>query len=72
VRAGAGAAVGIIAKGMNVHATLGVAVVAGDVPGDCGGARVRGLLKADRTGDFGVTSNDSDWVGKKGKLAYRS
>lgn len=32
VRAGAGAAVGVVAKGVDVHASLGVGVVTGDVP----------------------------------------
>lgn len=29
---GAGAAIGVITKGVDVHATLGIGVVAGDVP----------------------------------------
>ncbi len=69
MRPGAGAAVGVIAKGMNVHATLGVAVVASDVPGDCGRAGVGGLLKGDSAGNFGVTSDDSDCVGKKEEIS---
>lgn len=36
VRAGRGAAVGVVAVGMDVHATLGVGIVAGDVPADGG------------------------------------
>jgi hypothetical protein len=36
VRTGAGAAVGVVTESVNVHAALGVGVVAGDVPGDLG------------------------------------
>ena len=32
VRAGGGAAVGVVTEGVNVHATLSVGIVAGDVP----------------------------------------
>ena len=32
MRAGAGAAVGVVTKGMNMHATLGVGVMASNVP----------------------------------------
>jgi len=32
VRASGGAAVGVVTKGVNVHTTLSVGVVAGDVP----------------------------------------
>lgn len=60
MRAGTCAAIGVIAKSMNVHAPLGVAVVAGDVPGDCGGARIGHLLKCDSAGNFGVASDDSN------------
>jgi len=37
VRAGGCAAVGVVAKGVNVHTTLSVGVVASDVPCDGGG-----------------------------------
>jgi hypothetical protein len=56
-----GAAVGVVAKGVDVHATLSVGVVARDVPGD-GRLRVLvGLLKGDGSLDVRVSANDSDW-----------
>jgi hypothetical protein len=60
VRASRGAAVGVVAEGVDVHATLGVGVVAGDVPGDDGGRRLGLLLKGDSTSDLRVTTDDSD------------
>lgn len=59
--AGRGAAVGVVAKGVNVHAALGVGVVAGDVPGDGGGSRLGRLLEDDGARDLGVTADDRDW-----------
>lgn len=51
------AAIGVVTKLMDVHATLSVGIVAGDVPSNgCGG--VFGfLLEGDGTGDLGVTSD---------------
>ena len=60
MRAGRGAAVGVVAKGVDVHATLGVGVVAGDVPGDGGRGRLVLLLEDDRARNLGVTPDDSD------------
>jgi hypothetical protein len=60
VRAGAGAAVGVVTKGVDVHATLGVGIVAGDVPGDLGVGGLGGLLEGDGALDVGVTTDDSD------------
>jgi len=62
VRAGRGAAVGVVTKGVDVHATLGVGIVAADVPGNGGRARLGLLLKGDGARDLGVTTNDSDWT----------
>jgi len=56
-----GAAVGVVAKGMNVHATLGIRVVAGDVPADGGGSILRLLLEGDSTRDLGVSTDDGNW-----------
>lgn len=61
MRAGGGAAVGVVTEGVNVHATLGVGVVAGDVPGDGGGSGLGGLLEGDGSGDLGVTTDDGNW-----------
>lgn len=60
VRTSAGAAVGVVAKGVDVHAALGVGVVAGDVPGDLGVGGLGGLLEGDGALDVGVTTDDSD------------
>ena len=61
VRSGRGAAVGVVAEGVNVHTTLSVGVVAGDVPCD-GGLRVLvGLLEGDGSLDVGVSTDNSDY-----------
>lgn len=60
MRAGRGAAVGVITEGVDVHAALGVGIVASDVPGDGGGSRLGGLLEDDGTRDLGVTTDDAD------------
>ena len=60
VRTGRGAAVGVVTKGVDVHAALGVGVVAGDVPGDLGGSGLGLLLEDDGPGDLGVTTDDAD------------
>jgi hypothetical protein len=60
VRTGRGAAVGVVAEGVDVEATLGVGVVAGNVPAD-GGRGVLGLLlEDDGAGDLGVTTEDGN------------
>merc|ERR1712183_829605 len=60
VRTGAGAAVGVVTKGVDVHAALGVGIVAGDVPGDLGVGGLGGLLEGDGALDVGVTTDNSD------------
>ena len=60
MRAGGGAAVGVVTKGVDVHATLGVGIVARQVPRDSGGSRLGGLLEGNGTRDLGVTTDDSD------------
>ena len=60
VRTGGGAAVGVVTKGVDVHATLGIGVVAGDVPRDSGRGGLGSLLKGDGSGDLGVTTDDSN------------
>lgn len=60
VRAGGGAAVGVVTEGVDVHATLGVGVVTGDVPGDLGGSGLGLLLEDDGAGDLGVATDDAD------------
>lgn len=47
-----GAAVGVVAELMDVHATLGIGIVAGDVPGDGGGGGLGLLLEGNGSGDL--------------------
>jgi len=55
-----GATVGVVTKGVDVEATLGVGVVASDVVGDGGGRRLGLLLEDNGTRDLGVTTEDSN------------
>lgn len=70
MRTSAGAAVGVITEGVDVHATLGVGVVAGDVPGDLGLGGLGSLLEGDVALDVGVTTDDSDWEESSRQLCY--
>jgi len=45
---------------MDVHASLGGGVVAGDVPGDIGWRRLGALFEGDGALDVRVTSKDSN------------
>lgn len=60
VRTSGGAAVSVVTKGVNVEATLGVGVVALDVPRDSGGLGLGGLLEGDSASDLGVTTENSN------------
>lgn len=60
MRASRGAAICVIAEGMNVHTTLGVRIVSGDVPGNSSGSGLGLLLEGDGTRDLGVSTDDSD------------
>lgn len=62
MRAGRGATVGVITKGVDVHATLSIGIVARNVPGDSGGVRLGGLFKGDSAGDLGVTTDDANYI----------
>ena len=62
VRAGRGAAVGVVAKSVNVHATLSVGIVAGDVPADGRLGILGSLLKGDGARDLGVSTEDGNCV----------
>jgi hypothetical protein len=61
VRASRGAAVGVVAKLVDVEAALGVGVVAGDVVGYGCGRGLAGLLEGYGPGDLGVASEDGHW-----------
>ena len=60
VRAGGGAAVGVVAKLVHVHAPLGVGVVARDVIGDGRGRGLGGLLEGYGSADFGVAAENGN------------
>lgn len=60
VRTSRGASVGVVTKGVDVHATLGVGIMASNVPGDGGGVRLGSLLEGNSTGDLGVTTDDAN------------
>ena len=60
MRAGRGAAVGVVAELVDVEAALGIGVLTSDVPGDGGGRRLGGLLEGDGALDVGVTAEDSN------------
>jgi hypothetical protein len=62
VRTSGCATVGVVTKGVDVHATLGVSVVAGDVPANGGEGVLRLLLKGDGALDVRVTTNDSNYT----------
>jgi hypothetical protein len=61
VRAGGSAAIGVVTEGVNVHTTLSVGVVTGNVPRDGGIGTLRGLLEGDGTGDLGVSTEDGNY-----------
>ena len=60
VRAGRRAAVGVVAELVDVHASLGIGVVAADVVGDGGGRGLGALLEDHRSRDLRVSSEHGD------------
>ena len=62
VRSCTGAAIGVVAECVNVHATLSVGVVAGDVPCYSGWRSLAVLCESDGALDVGVTTENSDCV----------
>lgn len=67
-----GAAVGVVTKLVDVDATLGVGIVAGDVPCDGGGGGFGGLLKGDRAGNLGVTADEGNYGGETSSAGWIS
>lgn len=65
VGTGGCAAVGVVTELVDVHATLGVCIVAVDLVGDGGRGRVVGLFEGDGSVDFGVPAEDCDCVMKR-------
>jgi len=60
VGAGRSAAVGVVTKSVDVDATLGIGIMASDIPGDRSRTVLALLLEDDGAGDLGVTTDDSD------------
>lgn len=58
MRAGTGAAVGVVTELVDVHAALGGGIVAFDIVGDGGGAGLGRLFEGDGAADGGVTTED--------------
>lgn len=61
MRASRSAAVGVVSESVNMETSLGVGVVAGDIPGDLGGRRLGVLLEDDSSGDLAVTTDHADY-----------
>jgi len=59
------AAVGVVTELMDVHATLGIRIVSGDIPSDGSWGGFGGLLESDGSGDLGVTSDGCNWRKRK-------
>jgi hypothetical protein len=59
VRTSGSAAVGVVTESVDVESSLGVGVVASDIPGDGSGSRLRLLLEDDGAGDLGVTAENA-------------
>jgi len=57
------AAVSVVTELMDVHATLSIGIVSGDVPCDGGWGVLLGLLESDGAGDLGVTADGSNCNG---------
>lgn len=60
MRTGRSATIGVVTELVNVETTLGIGVVASDVPADGGGTVLLLLLKGDGTGDLSVATKDSN------------
>jgi hypothetical protein len=61
VRSRASAAVGVVAKSVDVHATFSVGVVTADVPCDLGVGGLVLLLEGDGALYVGVSTEDGDY-----------
>ncbi len=72
MRAGRRAAVGVVTEGVDVHPTLGIGIVAGDVPADLGRSRLGVLLEHNGARDLGVTANNADWARLESALTNRA
>ena len=57
-----GAAVRVVTKLMDVHATLGIGVVAGDIPCDGSWGGLGGLFEGDGSSDLRITPDGSNYI----------
>lgn len=71
VRSGRSAAVGVVTESVNVEATLSIGVVAGDIPSDGSGSRLRLLLENDSAANLGVTSENGNCSAENKSSANR-
>lgn len=69
MRAGGGAAVGVVTELVHVEGPLGVGVVALDVPRDGRGRGLVGLLEGHGARDLRVTTQDSDWTSSSASVS---
>lgn len=61
VRTSGSATVGVVTKLVDVHASQGVGVIAGNVPRDGGGVVFVFLLEVDNSENLRVSSDNSNW-----------
>lgn len=61
MRSSRSATIGIITKLMNVHSTLRIRIVTGDVPGDGSWGGLGILLEGDGSADLGVSSEGCNY-----------
>jgi len=62
VRTSACATVGVVAVSVDVHATLSVGIISGNVPCDGGVAGLVGLLEGNGSSDLGITTEECNCV----------
>jgi hypothetical protein len=55
------AAIGVVTKLMNMHATLSIGIISGDVPCDGGWGGLGGLLECNSSGDLRITSQGCNY-----------
>ena len=61
MRSSTSAAIGVVSKLVNMHATLGAGVIAGDVVGDGGWGGLGRLLEGDGPRNLGVSAEDGNY-----------
>ena len=69
MRAGTGAAIGVVSELMNVHSSLRRRIMAGDIVGDGSGGGFISLFEGDGAFDVGVTTENCNCTA--GKMVSR-